>query len=54
MALNARALWLQTRPLPATPGEMGVAPPISRRGPNYKTKPIEPATPHDLARPKSA
>jgi hypothetical protein len=38
---GVRTLWLKTHPLPATRGKMGVASPISRRGPNYKTKPIE-------------
>ena len=53
----ARALWLETHPLPTTPNETGIdgaipchvdtdpskakrGRPVSRRGPNYETKPI--------------
>ena len=53
--LPARSLWLETHPLPTTSDKMGTdgatsvgadqskaerGRPVSRRGPNYKTKPI--------------
>ena len=61
--VTARALWLETHPLPRTPDKMGIDAattlaavgadrrnakrdrPISKRGPNDKTKPIIAAGP---------